>query len=491
MTTDEQLIERIQSSMKAEVAGLVPPRELLDTIEAPRSWRLRLPSLGITAAALGSVGAVAIAVIALAIGHAPARPRGSAASPRPGSSPALPAGVSGGARALEAELAILRRPQTAADRLPKWAASLAPVEVANGPVGAQLLPGLTRLVATEPSPFGSGVERVYMVVAIGTPRQPGTGATTGGQLSALTQSHELHVSLLGVQHLNRLLDPSRNVGLVPPPAQPALSPALISVDAENIGLVADGVTRVKWVFDPWGEKPVVEYPSIHGNVAIARAVPMDPPLRTATWYGAGGKVIASYSDGSTIDRENHLDAVMQAALEASYREKIAPSLREHFAVARLPRLKGWTAGGISHNLAAKLVERNPYGLNVGYAHFVPYNGAPHIAIGTPSGAFVIPGSHGACLSGSDPNGSGLPGFSCVVLPRVESGSFHVTTRSTDGSRTVVGLVPDGNASVTVLLADGRSRTARVFDNVWTLVLPAKPVTLLVKNAAGQSVRITL
>ena len=47
MTTDEQLIERIQSSMNAEVAGLVPPRELLEAIRALaprwRPWVARAP----------------------------------------------------------------------------------------------------------------------------------------------------------------------------------------------------------------------------------------------------------------------------------------------------------------------------------------------------------------------------------------------------------------------------------------------------------------
>ena len=511
MTTDEQLIERIQSSMNAEVAGLVPPRELLEAIEAPRARGLRLPSLGAAVAALGSAGAVAIAVVALAVighGSSPAGSRVSSGSNRP--SP-LPAGVAAEVRALEAELAILRRPQTAADKLPKWAASQAAIEVANGPVGAQLIPGLTRFIATEPSPIGRGVERVYMVVEIGKPTGPrlvGIGKPTGprlvgigkptrprlvgiGQLFAHDPSQELHVWVIGLTR--GVSEVVSSPGLVPPPADIPLSPAVMLLDSGGIGVVPDGVTRVKWVYEPWGYKPVALYPTIHGNVAIDRRFPIEGPplLRSATWYGAGGKVIASYSDAYSIDRENRLNAVMQSALDASYRQPIVPSLREHFAVARLPRLKGWTAGGISHNLAAKIVERNPYGLNVGDAHFVPYGGAPHIAIGTPSGAFVIPGSRGACLSGSDPNGSGLPGFSCVRPARVDSGSFHVTTKRSDGSRTIVGLVPDGNASVTVLVTGGQKRTAPVFDNVWTLTIPTSPATLLVKNAAGQRVSVTI
>jgi hypothetical protein len=269
---------------------------------------------------------------------------------------------------------------------------------------------------------------------------------------------------------------------------------MIIVDADEIGLVPDWVTRAKWVFDGWGQKPakpVAVYPKIHDNIAVSKAMMGQYPLRSATWYGAGGQVIASYSDASWIDRENHFNAVTQAALDASYRQQLAPSLRAHFAVARLPRLQGFAAGGISRNLAAKIVERNPYGLNVAYAQFVPYGGARHIALGTKRGAFVIPGSRGACLSGSNFDGSVLPGFSCVRLQRVDSGSFHVTTESAGGSRMVVGLVPDGNATVTMLLADGARRTAPVFDSVWSLALPTGSATLLVKNAAGQLVEFAL
>jgi hypothetical protein len=333
-----------------------------------------------------------------------------------------------------------------------------------------------------------------MLVELEPSRLRGAKALTGWQAYAPASSHELKVSLIGLR-APRSMSLMSGPGLVPPSAQTALSPAVILMDVDSIGLVPDGITRVKWVFDGWGQKPSgprAVYPKIHGNVAVAKAIPGGYPLRSATWYDAGGTVIGSYSDAYWIDREKHFNAVTQAALDSSYRQQIAPSLREHFAVARLPRLKGFVAGGIDRNLAAKLVERNPYGLNVADSHFVYYPGALGTAPGTKSGAMVIPGSHGACLSGSNNlDAATLPGFTCVGLARVSSGSFHATTATANGSRTVVGLVPDGNASVTALLGTGHERTASVSDNVWALTLPAAPVTLLVKNAAGRLVRVGL
>lgn len=130
---------------------------------------------------LGSAGAVAIAIIALAvIGHGSSHRAGTGAPGRP---PALTGGVLASERTLVSELAILRRPQTAADKLPKWAAREARQEVGQG---VKLLPGLTRFIATEPSPMGSGVERVYMVVELAPVRHDRAEGTSGGQLSALT-----------------------------------------------------------------------------------------------------------------------------------------------------------------------------------------------------------------------------------------------------------------------------------------------------------------
>jgi len=73
-----------------------------------------------------------------------------------------------------------------------------------------------------------------------------------------------------------VIDPRGSPGLVPPPADIALSPGVMLLDTDNVGVVPDGVTRVKWVFDGWGQTPPgprAVYPRIHGNVAISKTIP--------------------------------------------------------------------------------------------------------------------------------------------------------------------------------------------------------------------------
>jgi hypothetical protein len=92
MITDDQLIERIKTSLKAEVANLEPPTELLEQLrgeldrEEHRSKRRRprwLPSAGGVAAALATASAVAVAILAIALlGHGRSDHGGATTMPR-------------------------------------------------------------------------------------------------------------------------------------------------------------------------------------------------------------------------------------------------------------------------------------------------------------------------------------------------------------------------------------------------------------------------
>jgi hypothetical protein len=101
-------------------------------------------------------------------------------------------------------------------------------------------------------------------------------------------------------------------------------------------LAINGVTRVKWVFEPWGQRPVAEYATVRGNLAVAAGIAMGPPLRSATWHDASGRVLGSFSDGYSIDRQNRFQARVKAALDASRRRVVAPALRRSFTIGRLP-----------------------------------------------------------------------------------------------------------------------------------------------------------
>jgi hypothetical protein len=124
----------------------------------------------IAATAIAACGQLARPLAETAGASATAQPRGSTI--------ADPAGISSGARALAAELAVLRRPQTPADLLPERAVRTLPEAI---------IPSLTRLVATGHSAKLGGF-RVYLVVVTAAPcayeKWP-SGAPWGGDRVAL------------------------------------------------------------------------------------------------------------------------------------------------------------------------------------------------------------------------------------------------------------------------------------------------------------------
>jgi hypothetical protein len=191
------------------------------------------PALGLMLSFAVAVAAI-VAVVAVAlIGH---RSKGSS-------------GVPAAARPLTAALAVLRRPQTAADRgLPA--------------VGVPVVAGLTRLAATVPA------ARVYLIVRTPAPDRvsavsvrDGRGARVAGGVSA----SELHAGWPGVSS-----DGSYTVSVVP-----------------------DGVIEVRWSFT--GQRPpVTVYPTVENNIAIAPVVGGEGRLVAMTWYGAAGQVIGSF-----------------------------------------------------------------------------------------------------------------------------------------------------------------------------------------------------
>jgi hypothetical protein len=64
----------------------------------------------------------------------------------------------------------------------------------------------------------------------------------------------------------------------------------------NAGVVPDGVKRVWWVFRSAGGRPVTVYPKVASNVAVSTAAGLG--VSSATWYGSGGRVVASYNEAA-------------------------------------------------------------------------------------------------------------------------------------------------------------------------------------------------
>ena len=159
-----------------------------------------------------------------------------------------------------------------------------------------------------------GPERVYLVLGK-LERSWAVKPSQKNQIPTLTMNgwHQrgaallgLHLSIVGfVQHKTRLqqpLDTMLNLMQTTMPTQ-VLTPRDVMIgEFGTVGIVPDGVTRVRWeLIDPGQSHPVTVYPKIEGNIAIApitlshqkMGLMNEQYLASAVWYGAHGKVIAS------------------------------------------------------------------------------------------------------------------------------------------------------------------------------------------------------
>jgi hypothetical protein len=308
MISDEQLIDRLRVSMSAAAAEVAPPEGLLDGIAPARGPRLGLAKASGWIVVLTSASALAITVLAIALlGHA-RTPTTQTTAPQAAGPPAA-TGLAG----LRSELAILRRPQRPADRIPGWgiAAEEQP-HCSNCLNVTRVLKAQTRLLASLSVPrsytdVGPGPERVYLV--LGTVPASWENGIASGWRQRGRAGRGLHLSLVGVatRHPRIAQPPDELLNYVqlPMPSE-LLSPRDVMITSfGSVGVVPDGVTRVKWeLTNPGQAKPVVVYPRVHGNTAIA---PMTPAPRStalideqfvvgATWFGPDGRVLASFHD---------------------------------------------------------------------------------------------------------------------------------------------------------------------------------------------------
>jgi hypothetical protein len=314
MISDEQLIERLCSSMDAAAADIFPSADLLVGISPARTRAFRLPSFGGAVALLATASALLIAALAVtSLG------RKRAPTAEPAGRPAQPTLGPTSLAALRSELAILRRPQAAADRLPAWGIAAAERQDCSSCLTVpKLIPKETRLLATiRPPRSGAGSEpgseRVYLVVGT-VPRGWGDGRLSGWRQHAGAIGG-IHLSLVGLagprsgqaQPMDELLNPVD----LPMPARASTPRHVMITRFATIGVVPDGVARVKWeLTNPGQAKPITVYPRVRGNVAIAPWTPAprytqlvnEQFLAGATWYASDGRVIAWFSDLAQINK---------------------------------------------------------------------------------------------------------------------------------------------------------------------------------------------
>lgn len=249
-------------------------------------WSRRLP--GAMATALGAVVAIAVAALAaVLVGHS-----------RPRAQPAAAGRVPAAARGLVSMLAVLRRPQTEADRT-------LPTSVLASQTGGgwAVVPSLTRLVATVPSASerltGRALPKVRLYLIVTTPKPArGTGGRPAPSPGAL-------VSMAWVSRQG----PAVGFGVSPgiPAGRLNGASTLRLAAGYNLEIVPDGVTRVRWRFF---EGTV--YPTVQQNVALAPSTRLKNVrgggqlgtvferkyLEGVTWYGPQGQVLKSFHDAA-------------------------------------------------------------------------------------------------------------------------------------------------------------------------------------------------
>jgi hypothetical protein len=423
-----------------------------------------LRSLLATAVAIGVAVVVALLALGIARHHPP---------------PAGSAGVPAGARQLVAKLAVLRRAQTAADRLPESVSSRL---TTSDSFRVYLIPRLTRLAATiKMGPGPLAAVDIYLVV-VRPPTAPVDIATT--------------LVVAGRPGHRYLMDPPEVVDDQTAIETRGITPTAVgshgytpmyggakTTRGVNVAVVPDGVTRVKWVFNRTVRRfrlpsnaALSVYPHVENNVAVATASGFEA-LSSATWYGPDGHVIA------TLSPQAQRAAEQAQAFAQSVHRPIAPALIRHLAVFRRPvpppaRIKPLP------RQAAILVTNQPYDLNVSQARFIPYPGT--------AGVWLIPGTQGISMLNQEPcerlgkrrirvcggfSGGNAP-TRMVLSGAMVSGLFG------PHRETIWGVAPDGNATVTAMLADGTRRTILVVDNVYTITLKPQSVQIIEKDAGG-------
>jgi hypothetical protein len=403
-------------------------------------WRPRLHRGGV-AVALGTGVALAVfAVAVLGLRHRTPGPAGSGGS------------TGSGVAALEAKLAVLRRPRTAAERA--YARKFRP--------GSPVIAKLTRLATTVGTP--NGPVRVYLLVV----RMPRTaapflaaaavdrqGETQGGtpQVTASTLSPSAVGAGARIRGVGR--DPNRGV---------------------TVSIVPDGVTRVKWEFTGAGfgilkPHPVTVYPEVKNNVATAPVEPGQGPLARAVWYGAGGRVIALAAGGQ--DAKQELKQIQ--AVNASRGRTIAPELIAHYRLFR-----SVAPVDLARNPVLPTAAGGPGDLNYWQTRYIA-----SVTGLDGRGLWITPGTHDVCISDWNAGYCAAP-----LSPRDDAGILGGST-SNGRETTIVGLVADGNATVTVALAGGARKTFPVIDNVYEITVRGRTVAVIDRDTHGKVVRTSL
>lgn len=157
---------------------------------------------------------------------------------------------------------------------------------------------------------------------------------------------------------------------------------------------------------------------------------------------------------------------------------VSPRLRAHFAVFRRAHtadLSAASAGTVANPHVVAFLE-----LNLSCTQLVRSGSGP---------VWIIPGHRGACVMSGQAAATIAPrpgqNFAgCSTTEGILRNGEVVQGGQSNGPAIVFGLVPDGNTSVTLTFAAGTQRRVAVVDNLLRVTVPAGPVTVAFRNAAG-------
>jgi hypothetical protein len=435
--------------------------QLEDELQAASQRRVRLAAARVTRPTVGALGvAFAVLVCVAVVLVALVGPRH--ATPQIGES-AAQRGLAG----LEAKLAVLRRAQRPSDR----------GLVGYSPAGGPLLVVRTRLAATV-STRSAGRVRVYVVVRrLSAVRPLGRRLRRGSVFASV-------FALARGQIVNAtgLIAPATvgTPGIVASGLR--VRPGVIDLNGGvSMGLVPDGVARVKWMFTGAGfgvlhPRPVTVYPKVVNNVAVAPVVRGEGPLGRGVWYGAHGQVIAFAAGAAQASQQ--LQRIR--SVNASRDRSIAPLLLAHYS--------------LFHSTAAddpaRDLELPTPGTAGGYVGEMDLNYwqtryIPTLTGMDGRGLWITPGTRGWCISDPQANACGM------LKSQDASGIIGVAT-SNGNKQTISGLVPDGNQTVTLVLANGTRMTVPVVDhNVYEATVPGRIIAIINRDADGRIQRHSL
>jgi hypothetical protein len=436
---------RVQLAVDVEIEAERSGRDA----RRPRQVRIRI-SRGALVSAVCVLVAVAVVVGALTLVSG-----GSNRRAQPAATP--------GANALIARLAVLRRPQTPADRMPTHLLLSGPTHPRlSGPTGT-VMPRLTRLIAQRP-----GV-RLYLVVTSPVAQRGGPDwpAALGDQVSLIAVRGHSGVQTAPV--------PAAVLGdaapLVPFPSH---RPRVVQI-------VPDGVAHVRWSYPILPEQfhHIAVTTSVADNLAISPPQQAEPAR--ATWLRADGTVVV----GPRI-----LGRRVVRADEAARAHTIAQALSRvhHRAPARL--LDGFSVLGSPNSRGGVTVTRPHLSAIPLPILGVIYNGrtdvdVAHIrAVTVASGRsmWVLPGLKSLCLvTASTPDwNSAVTAFVDQPPVRVQcadsiAGALAHGVKSTPdiepgGVSVAFGVLPRRHPTTTLRLPGGGRPTIRPPLGAYDLVI---------------------